>query len=79
MEIKFKDIMNILKNDDETPFMNYTVEDGCSKQIHAEDLLVTEFNAMRDWPVASVCIDEYGRATIVLDGMVFLGFKSKQQ
>ena len=72
--IKFGELMNILKNDDETPFTNFKVEDMDQNQICGEDLLHVDFIEMRDWLVDSLCIDEYGRATIVVNSGTFTGF-----
>lgn len=72
--IKFEDLMNVLKNDDNTPFTDYTVEDFDGNQIKAEDLYILDFHQMREWLVDSVCIDEYGRATIVLNSGNFNSF-----
>ena len=70
----FKEVMSILKNDDNTPFTNYTVEDFDGNQIKAENLYVLDFQQMREWIVDGICIDEFGRATIVLNSGNFLSF-----
>ena len=75
--IKFEDLMNVLKNDDNTPFTNYTVEDFDGNQIKAENLYVINYHQMREWLVESVCVDEYGRITIVLNGGNFNNFQFK--
>lgn len=73
--IKFEDLMNVLKNDDNTPFTNYTVEDFDGNQIKAENLYILDFHQMREWLVDSVCVDEYGRVTIVLNSGNFNDFR----
>ena len=72
--LTFEEIMNVLKNDDNSPFTNYTVEDFDGNQIRAEDLYILDFHQMREWVVDSVCIDEFGRATIVLNSGNFNSF-----
>lgn len=73
--MKFEDLMYVLKNDNNTPFTNYTVEDLDGNQIKAENLFILDFHQMREWLVDSVCVDEYGRITIVLNGGNFCSFK----
>ncbi len=72
--LTFEEIMNVLKNDDNSPFTNYTVEDFDGNQIKAENLYILDFHQMREWLVDSVCIDEFGRATIVLNSGNFNSF-----
>ena len=72
--IKFEDLINVLKNDDNSPFTNYTVEDFDGNQIKAENLYILDFHQMREWLVESVCVDEFGRITIVLNGGNFNNF-----
>ena len=72
--LTLEEIMNVLKNDDNSPFTNYTVEDFDGNQIRAEDLYILDFHQMREWLVDSVCIDEFGRATIVLNSGNFNSF-----
>lgn len=74
--IRFEDLMSILKNDDDdkAPLIKYTVEDYDGNQINAEDLYILDFYQMREWLVDSVRIDEWGRATIVLNGGNFKNF-----
>lgn len=72
--LTLEEIMNVLKNDDNSPFTNYTVEDFDGNQIRAEDLYILDFHEMRKWLVDSVCIDEFGRATIVLNSGNFNSF-----
>lgn len=72
--LTFEEIMSVLKNDDNSPFTNYTVEDFDGNQIKAENLYILDFHQMREWLVDSVCIDEFGRATIVLNGGNFNNF-----
>lgn len=72
--LTLEEIMNVLKNDDNSPFTNYTVEDFDGNQIRAEDLYILDFHEMREWLVDSVCIDEFGRATIVLNSGNFNSF-----
>lgn len=73
-DIRFEVLMRALKNDDNTPFTNYTVEDYDGNQIYAEDLFVLDYHQMRDWLVNDICIDEYGRVTIVLNSGNFNDF-----
>ena len=75
--LTFEEIMSVLKNDDNSPFTNYTVEDFDGNQIRAEDLYILDFHQMREWVVDSVCIDEWGRATIVLNSGNFNSFHFK--
>lgn len=72
--LTFEEIMSVLKNDDNSPFTNYTVEDFDGNQIRAENLYILDFHQMREWLVDSVCIDEFGRATIVLNSGNFNSF-----
>ena len=72
--LTFEEIMSVLKNDDNSPFTNYTVEDFDGNQIRAENLYILDFHQMREWLVDSVCIDEFGRATIVLNSGNFNNF-----
>lgn len=74
--IRFGDLMSLLKNDDDdrAPLIKYTVEDYDGNQINAEDLYVLDYHQMREWLVDSVRIDEWGRATIVLNGGNFNDF-----
>ncbi len=74
MNITFEQIVAVLKNDDNTPFIHYTVEDTDGNQIPSEKLFVLDYYALREWVVDSVCIDEYGRATIVLKSGNFHSF-----
>lgn len=75
--IRFEDLMSILKNDDDdrARLVKYTVEDYDGNQINAEDLYVLDFHQMRDWLVNSVRIDNWGRATIVLNSGNFKDFR----
>ena len=72
--LKLEDLMAILKNDDNTPFTNYTLEDYDGNQIHSEDLFILDYHQMREWLVTSVCITEYGHVTIVLNSGNFNSF-----
>lgn len=73
-DIKFKTLMKVLKNDDNTPFTKYTVEDCDGNQIRAEDLFVLDYIQIGDWPVTDICVDDFGRVTIVLNGGNFNSF-----
>lgn len=75
--IKFEDLMSVLKNDDNTPFIKYTVEDYDGNQIRAEDLYVIDYHRMKEWLVDSVCINEFGHAIIVLNSGNFKNFHFK--
>lgn len=72
--IKFEELISILKNDDNTPLEIYTVEDLDGNQIRAENLYILDFYHMREWLVESICVDEYRHITIVLNGGNFKDF-----
>lgn len=76
-KLTFEEVMSVLKNDDNSPFTNYTVEDIDGNQIRAENLYILDFHQMREWVVDSICIDEWGRATIVLNSGNFNSFHFK--
>lgn len=74
MDVTFETLVQLLKNDDNTPFTNYIVEDYDGNQIYSEDLFILDWYAMREWKVNAVCIDEFGRAVIVLNSGNFHAF-----